>query len=555
MAVNRPETEGVVPFEPMDAQEYLRPIWSRKWLILLVVAIATTLTYVYYSHKPKVYTASTRIFVKASAVDQVAFGSIQVVDEQRNTIDQAHLLKSRAVAEAVAKQLRYEGDPAGLLGSVTAVPDSESDFVTITTRAPDPKEAADLANAFAEQFIQIRSSAVRDRTLQAISVAQNQLKQLGTRPQTQAARSTLNSRIHQLQAVAQLPASSAQVIDHALPPGAPIAPKPRRNAVFALFISLLFGILGAFGLERFDRRIKRLDDIEHLYGHPLLTIVPHKIGSLAPVRDGHPVFDDRLKEPFRTLRTSVQLASLDRPVRTILVTSAIPAEGKSTVVRNLALAFWEAGKRVSVIESDLRRPSLASMFGARPLPGLTTVLAGSASLEEALQPIGGPLGPNPRAADAAHSENGHHDGEIFLSSAGELRVLTAGVKPSNPPVVLGSKRVKELLAEVASDSDVMIIDSPPLLAVSDTVPLLSQVDSVILVSRMDLTTRDVVKRLRQLLRRVPSVEVLGVVANDVSEAGLATGYGYAYYGYEGKPGRRSRSRKTKAPASAPAPRG
>jgi Mrp family chromosome partitioning ATPase len=282
-------------------------------------------------------------------------------------------------------------------------------------------------------------------------------------------------------------------------------------------VSLVFAIGAAFALSRMDKRVRRVDEIEPIYGLPILATVAHT-RRMAPDSEGRAVLPDDLREAFRTLRTNLELLTLDRPLRTILVTSAVPKEGKSSVVRNLALAYREAGARVAVVEADLRQPTMNRLFHIYATSGLTNVLTGDEDLSAALQSV-------PVAADSTvltavksrvHAAQGHpqHNG---AGGHGELFVLTSGEPTANPPAVLASARVRELLNEIAADHDIVLIDSPPILAVSDAIPLLNAVDGTIVVARLDLSSREAARRVMELIRRVPGAEVLGVVANDAHE--------------------------------------
>jgi Mrp family chromosome partitioning ATPase len=252
----------------------------------------------------------------------------------------------------------------------------------------------------------------------------------------------------------------------------------------------------------------------------MLASIPH--GDPAPTdRDGRVLISDRHREAFRTLRTNLDLQSLDRPVRTILVASALPTEGKSSVVRNLALAYREAGLRVAVIEADLRQPSLPKMFRVRRDPGLTNVLSQQTTSSEALQTVAA------GEAEGTLEERAPADGSSDGFARAQLVVMTSGPNPANPPAVLGATRAHEVLREVAGDHDIVLVDSPPLLAVSDAIPLLSVVDGTLMVARLGLTKRDAARRVMELIHRVPDARVLGVVANDVPQ-GRAP---YAYYDY------------------------
>lgn len=513
----------------VDPRAYLRPIWARKWYILAAVVIATAATYAYYNHKPKEYRASASIYVKSSALDQVLGGGFVFTDDQRNTANQAALLRTRSVAKEVAKKIGFKGDPGALLGSVSATPSGDTDFVTVIATAGSPRAAAQLANAFAAAFISVRSASFRAKAAASQRVAEAQLAQVGNGKGTSAARASLRTRIRQLKVIQSLPAGVAEISDAATPPGAPTYPNPKRNAIFAFFLSTLFAISAVFLLELFDRRIKSIEDVEVTYPYPILAVVPRE-ADLTPSIDGEVTFARTLREAFRSLRTSVDLSVLDKDVRTIVVTSAIAGEGKSTVVRNLAIAYREAGRRVVVVESDLRKPTLARAFGVEKRPGLTDVMATHGNLREALQTVRvqtaavQALAETSLSSGAAASTNGSGD-------AGRLDVLTSGPQPPNPPALLASERMDSFITELQEEFDVVIIDSPPLLAVSDAVPLLPRADGLLIVTRLGHTTRAAGRRLVDVLNLVPDVRVAGVVVNDLASNRLTeTGFEYYYYG-------------------------
>lgn len=501
--------------ETTDVRRYLEPIRSRWWMILAIVVIATAGTYFYYDRQPKEYTASTDLYVQTSPLDKALFGTNSGIDPDRNNADQAKLLTSRSVAEAVAQRLKFPGPPAELQSAINVTTGSGSDFVTISATQPSPFEAARLANAFATAFIAVRKAATRNDITAAKQVAQEELSGLPNNASNATARRTLTERVRRLGVIEGLPTGSAQQVDRALPPSAASAPKPKRNALFALFVSLVFAIGAAFGLDRIDKRVRRVEEIEPLYDLPMLANVSHT-RRMAPDTEGRAVLPDNLREAFRTLRTNLELISLDRPLRKILVTSAVPQEGKSSVVRNLALAYREAGARVAVIEADLRQPTMKGLFHIYAGAGLTNVLTGEHDLSTALQPVA--VGAESSILTALQAPARHGYGSQNGSGGpGDLVVLTSGEPTANPPAVLASNRLRELLDELAASYDIVLIDSPPILAVSDAIPLLTAVDGTIVVARLDLSTRSAARRVMELIRRVQGAEVLGVVANDSSE--------------------------------------
>ncbi|MEA2283048.1 MAG: tyrosine-protein kinase [Solirubrobacteraceae bacterium] len=514
-------TDGV------DLRQYLRPIWGRKWWILLVVVAATAASYAYYDHKPRLYRASTSIFIQSSELEQALSQGATYTDD-RTTADQASLLTTSVVAQKVARKFGYTGgDPRDLFRQLTVTPRSGQDFIDLTVTYPDPRGAARLANAFATSFIESRSAELRGKVVRARLAAERELAATPRTGLTSSTRESLQSRIRQLQAVESLPSGVAQQVDPAQSNPVPFTPKPARNAAFAAVLALVFAIGGAFGLNRFDRRIRTLDDVETAFKLPLLAALP-RVGDPAPAVGDEVTIAPRLREVCRSLRTNIELSALDRQLQTLLVISGVSGEGKSTVIRNLAIVYAEAGSRVAVVEADVRRPTLARLFKAEPGEGLTDVVSGRLTVDEAFQAVDWSRfeRENP---DSVAMANGHGPIDRGVSD-GEIQLLTSGREPPNPPVLLGSERMRQLLDEVREDFDIVLLDSPPLLVVSDAVPLISLADGTIVVARLGETLRDAAKRVGDVLSRIPSANPLGVVANQVSSSEVAGGYRYYSYG-------------------------
>lgn len=204
-------------------------------------------------------------------------------------------------------------------------------------------------------------------------------------------------------------------------------------------------------------------------------------------------------ESYRTLRTNIQFYNVGESMQRLLVTSAGPSEGKSTTAANLAITFAQTGQRVVIVDADLRRPFLHRLFQVSNLVGLTNVMLGSASLEEALLPTTMP----------------------------SLSILPTGPIPPNPAEMLGAPRMGEILDQLHEHADVVIIDTPPVLAVTDASVLASVVDGVILVTAAGMVSRELAQRAKTQLEAVKA-RVLGVVLNGVEDD--ATGY-YSYYYY------------------------
>lgn len=534
---------------PSRLSDYTRPLRDRLLLIVgLTVAVAVA-TYVYYDRKPDVFVASTSIYLSSSNPNSLTSSGVGVDD--RTTLSQATLLTTRAVAVRVARQLRF-GSPDALRGAVRATPTAGSDFINIKTSWSTAQGAADIANAFAKEFITTQSEQQRTSAQALLTRLQGQLQQIPATTAQSASRADLQAQIRQLQLSLQLPANRAQQVDAASAPGFPVEPRPKRNAVFAGLLAFLAAVGIAYGLDRFDRRIRRAEDAPAAYRLPLLSVVPH-VDHFGPGGQAPAGF----VEAFRLLQTNLRLAQVDRPVKVILIVSAIPGEGKSTVVRYLAEAYSEWGKSVAVVDADLRRPSLTRLYGVTSARGLTDLVASASSngataraLVEVERPrIGGSgadAGGTERATPTVEApEEGavavavgsvapmptaHNGAAQPGSELAPIRVLPAGVAPPNPAALLASARTRQLIDEISADHDVVIIDTPPVLAVSDAISLVPLADAVIVVSRIGKTTRDEAERLIDALERIPDAQLTGIVANDDDGAAGGDGYGYYYSG-------------------------
>lgn len=500
--------------DELDIRALLRPLRTRWWLVLLIVVIATAAAYVLDARRPKVYEASTSVYVNLNddVAAQFSNGSQQFdVNSPNQLSDLATLLQSSSAAASVAKRLHGALSPGQVQAAVNVSASETADFIAITAKASSPQLAAGIANAYARVFIHQGQEQVAAELSQLQLQTNDQINALpagGANGQ----RSVLLERLKSLQSAKRNPDTAEQQIGVATPPSNPISPNPKKVAIFAFFLSLLASLVIVYLLERLDQRLKDLDGLTSLYKLPLLAVVPHS-GNPEPQVDGVPTLPAETIEAIRMLRMSVGLQSLDAPPRVLLITSAMPAEGKTTVSRDLALVYREAGVDVALIDADLRRGSLTAAFAPNSSsPGLTGILLGETPIADAqvdakvALPSDGRRGASPEGTDIP-----------FIPSGGPA---------SNPPAILGSMRMASLLQELADEHELLIIDSPPLLPVSDTLPLLSMVDGVILVARVNVTRRDAVKRTRAVLSGAGGARVIGLVANDIAAAKRAYLYGY-----------------------------
>lgn len=293
--------------------------------------------------------------------------------------------------------------------------------------------------------------------------------------------------------------STARIEQAAQEPGAPIRPKKAYDITLGALFGLFLGVCLALLQEFLDDRINTVEDAGRVLGLPSLGNVPALSAAdarLLPQMKGL----DPASESYRILRTNIQFVSVDMPLRTLLVTSSSPGEGKTTTAANLAFAMVMDGKRVILVDTDLRRPSLHKLLELPTMPGVTDVLLEHATLDDALLP---------------HAE---------LPS---LSILTAGSTPPNPSDLLNSRRFHALVADLANRADMVIFDSPPVTAASDASILGSQLDGVIMVVENGSTKKTAARHSLELLRN-GRANILGVMYNKMR---AIHGGGYYYYQY------------------------
>jgi Mrp family chromosome partitioning ATPase len=526
--------------ETPDATEIFAPLWKRKWLILLVGILVAGATYVYYDRQPSVYGATTGVYLGSGSEVQALLGNGQAssTENDRSITNQVVLINSSVVGAAVQHRLIREGNLAAAQGSAEAVAAKGSDFISITTRAGSGQGAADLANTYVQVYLRLREASYRKNIETALASTNDELRAT-EETVTPSASETLQiqnlvDRVNQLRSQLSLGATGNRQINPAVASATPLSPKPTRNAIFGFVLGIVLATLGAYALSRFDRRLRSLADIEETFQAPVLTTVP-SIRRPIVYPQGQPVPAAALREPMRRLHTTLQLRGLSgdldrRPSpRSILFVSADPGDGKSTLLAGLALVQREAGERVAILESDLRRPIQAELLGVDGSQGLAEVLAGAITMQQATQAVQS----TPVGTDSA-------DGESGLTTAvepradGSVSLLPSGGTVANPPALLAGRTMPMLLQSMSEEFDYVLIDAPPPLEVSDVLPLMAMVDAIVIVSRVGHTNETSARRLVDLLARAPHAPVIGTIANDASETDMeAFGLSLMDYGERG----------------------
>ena len=297
------------------------------------------------------------------------------------------------------------------------------------------------------------------------------------------------------------PDSRVVVEQRAAIPDRPVIPNTKRNIAIGLGIGLILGFGLAVLRDILDNTVKKRETVEELTGHGLVGTVPLDKERRKQVAISFDNDNSAIAEAFRKLRTNLQFLAVDNPPRVIVLTSSVPSEGKSTTAINLALALAEAENNVVLIDGDLRRPTLHKNLDVIGTVGLSTVISGAATLSEALQKTKYP----------------------------GLTVLTSGSIPPNPSELLASQTARTLITELREEFDYVVIDSPPLLAVTDAAILAAGADGVLMMVRFGHTKRDQVSQAVSNLDDV-GAPILGAVLTLVPSRGSAYSYNYNYYG-------------------------
>ncbi|MDP1820350.1 MAG: polysaccharide biosynthesis tyrosine autokinase [Acidimicrobiales bacterium] len=552
--------------DELDLRLYLN-VLRRRWRTIVATTVALVAIAVGLAlQQDERYRATAEVLVKPRSTESIlsddenaALASSQGAERRLN--NEVKTLNAGTTRAAVEEAYNGPLDPdSATAGAGTG----SSDVVEVSVVAGDPAEAAKLVNTYVDTYIKVSRQQRVDELVTAGAEIQEQIDDLVARIATvrqpladieaQLARSpgneSLGSRRDDLteqlaseltplenqralyqQILEDLRVSAgiagtggAQVLTEAEAPDDPVSPQPVRDGLVALVLGLVLGAGLAFLRDTLDERIRNLADVERAApGLPILAAVPEVAGPLdrsyLALRDAP---HSPAAEAYRSLRTSIKFAQLDAPTTVVQITSSLSGEGKTTSAANLAAAFAQGGDRVVIVCCDLRLPRIQERFDQPLSPGFTDVLLRSATLPDALRPVGE---------------------RLFL--------LPAGTPPPNPSELLSSASAARVIQALAEEFDVVVIDSTPVLPVTDALVVSRFVDATVVVLDTRRTNR---KPLGQALRTLEHVgaPVTGLVLNGVSP-GSSYGYGFGYgYGY-GAPASGPVERPKPAGASAEPP--
>lgn len=464
----------------MELEDYLRVARAHWVAILLLTALGAGAAFGYASIQPKVYTSSGSAIVTTGG--STSLGDALVGDNYAKSRVKSYLdiAKSRQVAEIAAEELGLSASPDSLVGRVSVSNPTDTAVLRVSATGSTPEEAQALTEAWiygmTEVVADIETSDGSD-TIVAL-----------------------------------------QTLDTASLPGAPSSPNTRLYVALGVLLGLALGIAYALIKAALDRRLRTPADVEREFELPVVGALPFD-EAIAKKGAGKAVTDNAMVEAIRQVRTNLEFMDVDNPPRVIVITSSLPGDGKSTTSIKLAEAIADSGRRVVLIDADLRRPTVAKALGLVEGVGLTDVLVGRANAADVMQPYG---------------------------RTGMLHVLGAGAIPPNPSELLGSQAMQTLLYSF-SDEAIVLVDSPPLIPVTDAAILTARTDGALVVARAGKTTIDLLDRALANLDRVKG-RALGVILDGVSRKGPDSQlYGY---GYEYTPGKLTRAEARAAKAAA-----
>ena len=450
----------------MDLRQFLGILRARWKFVIVTLGLGALLTVGVILGTAPTYASTATLFISTPSTGVVDSYAATATAGQRAQ-SYANLARDPEVLARVAERLEIERTPAQLASQIETSVVETTLLLRVDTTAESPELAQQIASVESDEIIRLVKNleTPTDEEIPAPIIARV------------AGKASFNST--------------------------PVAPDIPLYLGFGLLVSLLVGMTGAVLRDLLDTSVKSREDVEDVTGNALMATLPYD-----PVVKKDPLSleaggSGALAEAFRVLRTNLQFSNLDATRQMIVVTSAIPDEGKTFVATNIAISIAKSGRSVLLLDAAFRNPGAADLLGLENSVGAITVLLGRATLEQATQD--------------------HVSGVRFLGT---------GPTPPNPSEVLDTQAMRDLMSAVGAEYDVVIVDAPPLLPVADAAILLTEVDGALLLTRFGSTSRE---QLRQAVARIEAVggRLFGTVLNRTPRKSLATyGYGFGYgYGY------------------------
>jgi Mrp family chromosome partitioning ATPase/capsular polysaccharide biosynthesis protein len=520
--------------DPTPFRTYFDVLLRRKWTFLLVLLVVPAAAVLHSIQGEAKYLGSSEVLLSDRDFAGGLTGEGSLSDDLERVADtQARIARTPELARRVLRSARLDtSSPTALLGSSTVVPLEDTNVLQFMVTDEDPAIAARLATAYAQEFVSysraIETVAI-ERARRGIVAEMARLVRQGRGDS--ALYAGLAEDAQSLRTMAALQGSRAQLLRRA-EDAEQVAPRPARAGAFGLAVALLLGIGLVALLEALDTRVRSENDVVDALGVPLLGRLSeparqHRRGAeLAVLTEP----DGPDAEAFRILRTNLEYANSKLGAKTLMFTSSVRNEGKSTTVANVAASFARLGKRVVLVDLDLRRPSVHRHFGLRATLGVSDVALGRVPLEEALVSV--PIASRPAADSQRRRWAGGatvrpRAAPVAPTATATLEVLPAGATPADVGEFVGASGVAAVLDALAERAEIVFIDAPPVLEVSDALTLMVHIDALVIIARLGVVQYPMMEEVRRVLA-ASSASALGVVITGVD---AMEGYGpYRQYG-------------------------
>jgi capsular exopolysaccharide synthesis family protein len=527
-----------------EIRRYPRVIWKWLWLIIVCTVIAGAVAYVLSSRIEPVYRATATVVVQATTSPIPGYDYSQPA-----VVAHAELMRKESVMEQVITSLGLPYSTAALRAKTSIQTSTNSPLIKVSAEDIDALTAQQIANTTVDVYIQQNRETVQAAAQEFLSQIQNEISKtsarideleakqgtVGLTPEEADELKGLQDDLESLKAqrtlwytdlAASMAAERVSMGAVASLPTSPVSPNTRQSVALACMLGLVVSTGGVFLKEYLDRSVRTAEDISVLTGLSTLGAIPKfktgpdQKGGL--ITAAHP--RSSVAEAFRMLRTSLQFATMDKPAKTLMITSPGPAEGKTCVMVNLAVILAQTGKMVIAVDTDLRHSTVHEIFDLSKDLGFSNLL----------------LAQHPDVA-----------GYLLANKVEGLKVLAAGPSPPSAADLLGSSRVPFLIEKLKKEADIILFDSPPVLAVADAAILAQKVDGVILVVDASHTRPEALVETASILSK-GNARILGVVLNRVERGVSGPYYHYRnsdYYGEGdgegGKQGEHKRSPGTR----------
>jgi non-specific protein-tyrosine kinase len=510
----------------MDLRYQIRLLRSWSWFLVGSVLIAGAIAFLVSAALPRVYEGKVTLIVGQGILAGNANYN-QVLASQQLAQTYARVVATGPILAGVIAKTGLAMTPEELSKKITAEAPLNLTLVYITVQAGDSKDAALLANTLAAEMIAASPVGLQNGSTQQfieadLAATQTQIEEtqteilgltnLSSRTVSEDQQlQDLQTRVAGLRqtyaATLNLASSNGAnlltVVDPAVPPDQPVSPRVLVNVLVAMLFGLVVALGFVFVYERLDDTVRSREAVEEITGLPTLGTITRMKSAKGRNENDRLVTllypQSPVGEAYRTLRANIEFASVDRPLKTLLVTSSMPGEGKTITAANLAVVFAQGGHRTVLLDADFRKPGVHRIFGLPNAQGLSGLLR---SDEVDIVAV----------AEATEQEN--------------LAVITTGPLPPNPAELIGSQRMKAILDRLTAAVELVIIDSPPLGVVSDPAILAAMTDGTLFVVDAGRTRRSAVQGGREALAKA-NARVLGVVLNRLAESSVA------YYGQYG----------------------